>query len=841
MRQRTNVVSCFEVCLLTLQTRSKRVAMAKENGQYLEFSTRGSPLFPLRGAKDISSTDVMQQMTTEGVKDSPMARESKERPHKHDATLEIAAQKETLQSLQEGMNKLLESKSFDGEAATQLEEVKVENAALLEQNKQLTHLSTKLEGTIRELETAKEELTSTLSRAKEQHLVETTRLNGEAEAVKREFEIRLVSVQESKGALENQLLATEGEKDAMAKRVLELEKELVIAHNNDRENNAKMQENGQLHEEIVKKLEAEVAKAMNELQEREDQHEQEKASLAAEIKRYKEDVDLLENQLLPEAEAQRQESDRQLTEMRKLQNELTSKVTASKEKVVQLDREKRNLKEQLDTLNQDSQEMFSEQQSQISELHTKLEHQEKLLCVEQDKTKEAQQLRESMEKELEGLAEDLESKQQHIDEWTGKFEVSERERATLLATLKLEREANASLCEQKNDAMQKGSDAAQAIQNLRDSLYKETARSEQLQLKLTTAEQERDNTIKNLNEFDQREAELYRKLREGEKVRRELHNRVMQLSGNIRVYVRVRPPLPGEVERQMAAKATKSVGRKRKHAETEVDPMPFKFPGLYDRERGGASGSSADDLSKNLIEVVEPRKDRGGLKERRKKWRYGFDHIFTPTQNQDDVWEATEPLVQSAVDGFNVCIFAYGQTGSGKSYTMLGENSNQGIVSRAVSKLFAAKEQLETLSQGATKVEIAVELLEIYNEEIRDLLAPTKGQQKLKVANNDVVGNVLATAASKDNVMAILDLAQGRRCVKATKSNDSSSRSHMVFTVHFDVKSGDGIQRKGKLHVCDLAGSERLSKSGANASVSCLCKFAVFFACCLTICHRRIC
>jgi hypothetical protein len=178
-----------------------------------------------------------------------------------------------------------------------------------------------------------------------------------------------------------------------------------------------------------------------------------------------------------------------------------------------------------------------------------------------------------------------------------------------------------------------------------------------------------------MDSFDTREEDLYKKLRESDRIRRDLHNRVMQLSGNIRVYVRVRPPLPGETEKQQADPGKAEGSRKRKVAEIVEEENHFHFPGVYDRASPSSqeeqSSSSADDLTKNLIEVTEPYKDRGGLKDRRKKWRFGFDHIFRPNQGQEDVWEATEPLVQSAIDGYNVCIFAYGQTGKPcKTYSL---------------------------------------------------------------------------------------------------------------------------------------------------------------------------
>jgi len=306
-----------------------------------------------------------------------------------------------------------------------------------------------------------------------------------------------------------------------------------------------------------------------------------------------------------------------------------------------------------------------------------------------------------------------------------------------------------------------------------------------------------------------------------------LHNRVMQLSGNIRVYVRVRPTIKGEIDQLGAAAQNKkdSKSKKRKHDETNAGEQLFRFPGVYDREEkvGNSSKTSTDDLTKNLIEVKEPYKDRGGLKQRQKKWKFGFDNVFSPSHGQDDVWEATEPLVQSAIDGYNVCIFAYGQTGSGKTYTMLGESSNEGIIGRSVRKLFDTKAELEALSRGETKVALSVELLEIYNDNVRDLLVPKSGPNgkeiNLKLSSKEAVGNRVLPAKSVEDVMNVLDMAQKRRCVKATMSNAESSRSHMIFTIHFKVKKKDGVTQAGKLHVCDLAGSERLDKSGATGSL----------------------
>ena len=119
--------------------------------------------------------------------------------------------------------------------------------------------------------------------------------------------------------------------------------------------------------------------------------------------------------------------------------------------------------------------------------------------------------------------------------------------------------------------------------------------------------------------------------------------------------------------------------------------------------------------------------------------------------------------------------------------------------------------------------DISVELLEVYNEKVRDLLAPNSGpnglEVSLKVTSKEVVGNVVLPVQDQAEVAKILTNAQKRRCVKATASNPVSSRSHLLFTIHFAVKSKNGISRVGKLHICDLAGSERLNKSNANEYV----------------------
>jgi hypothetical protein len=146
---------------------------------------------------------------------------------------------------------------------------------------------------------------------------------------------------------------------------------------------------------------------------------------------------------------------------------------------------------------------------------------------------------------------------------------------------------------------------------------------------------------------------------------------------------------------------------------------------------------------------------------------------------------------------------------------MLGSESSQGIIQRAIQKLFSSKNSAHPRS-GVVK--ISVEMLEIYNEHVRDLLSPQsecKGYQEvcLRLNSNEVVGNCVRYVENECDVYDIISLAQRRRCVRATKSNEESSRSHLLFTLNYELTHGKLPARHGKLHICDLAGSERLSKS----------------------------
>ena len=121
--------------------------------------------------------------------------------------------------------------------------------------------------------------------------------------------------------------------------------------------------------------------------------------------------------------------------------------------------------------------------------------------------------------------------------------------------------------------------------------------------------------------------------------------------------------MPGRYATLRRATSSEAARRPGDEAEAEAE-CPFHFPSLADRgadagprAAAAAGHASFHDLTKQTLVLTEPRKDRGGLKERRRKWKFGFDRVFHQDHGQEDVWAAAAPLVQSAVDGFHVCMF----------------------------------------------------------------------------------------------------------------------------------------------------------------------------------------
>jgi kinesin family member 11 len=202
---------------------------------------------------------------------------------------------------------------------------------------------------------------------------------------------------------------------------------------------------------------------------------------------------------------------------------------------------------------------------------------------------------------------------------------------------------------------------------------------------------------------------------------------------------------------------------------------------------------------------------------------FNFDKVFGCYSTQEEVFrQMVFPLVQETVAGFNCTVFAYGQTGTGKTHTMEGDihsEENAGIVPRAVKSIF---EQLD-----AAKVEftIRVSFLELYNEELQDLLTPPNSEKKLKLCEVEKKGVVCQnleeiTVLSVKDIFDILQRGILQRQTAATLCNKNSSRSHSIFTMKIMIKEcnvdGEEVVRHGQLNLVDLAGSECVGRSGAK-------------------------
>ncbi|OJT12414.1 Kinesin-like protein klpA [Trametes pubescens] len=312
-------------------------------------------------------------------------------------------------------------------------------------------------------------------------------------------------------------------------------------------------------------------------------------------------------------------------------------------------------------------------------------------------------------------------------------------------------------------------------------------------------------------------AELECETREGEMVRRKLHNMVQELKGNIRVFVRVRPVLRSDIVSSTLHSSGSSVG-----AITDGADSPDLQEEAKRREEAMAKLVYPDKMDHREI-VLKSSSESATGQERKEEWQFAFDRVFEPHSSQAEVFEEISQLAQSCTDGYNVCVFAYGQTGSGKSFTMEGgaSETSAGMIPRAVEQVFRVADELK--SKG-WQYKMDGQFLEIYNETINDLLG--KGEfdkKKHEIKHDPKTGRTTVTdvnvvpLASATQVRTLLALAQGRRTVAATLMNERSSRSHSVFTLRIRGENTlTGETCEGSLNLVDLAGSERLEKSGAG-------------------------
>lgn len=339
-------------------------------------------------------------------------------------------------------------------------------------------------------------------------------------------------------------------------------------------------------------------------------------------------------------------------------------------------------------------------------------------------------------------------------------------------TKKFERELNA-----KNEWKDKCLELQEMYNEMVQS-KKAAADESDMKKKMEMVEQMRqqvEETTIQLKLTESQLEEAMKKYRKEARERKKLYNEIQELKGNIRVYCRCRPIQAFEM----------------KDGITDV-----------------TSFGELDDVTISNFETG-------------KTTNFEFDACFDQETTQEKVFEDTKPLMQSVIDGYNVCVFAYGQTGSGKTYTMQGVvgTEKEGVNVRALRELFRLVEE-----KGADyDFEMSIGVFEIYCEMIKDLL---NGNEDLQIRQGkDAVGRTInyienlsnEVVRDVDSVLKVIEKANGFRKTVTTKMNPESSRSHLIMSV--DVATIDrlsGKRTQSHLNMIDLAGSERVGKSGVQ-------------------------
>jgi len=199
--------------------------------------------------------------------------------------------------------------------------------------------------------------------------------------------------------------------------------------------------------------------------------------------------------------------------------------------------------------------------------------------------------------------------------------------------------------------------------------------------------------------------------------------------------------------------------------------------------------------------------------------------------HQEDIYNALgEDFLDHNFEGYHTCIFAYGQTGSGKSYTMMGTPTQPGLIPRTCEDLF---QRIESNNSPHISYTVRVSYFEVYNEHVRDLLAPSHTSSVdhpyyLKIREHPVEGPYVkdltdVPVKNYHELLRYMRMGDASRTVASTKMNDTSSRSHAVFTImlkqiHHDLSTDSTTERMARIRLVDLAGSERAKATEATGA-----------------------
>lgn len=281
----------------------------------------------------------------------------------------------------------------------------------------------------------------------------------------------------------------------------------------------------------------------------------------------------------------------------------------------------------------------------------------------------------------------------------------------------------------------------------------------------------------------------------------------MDRGGNVKVVVRVRAFLQRELQR-------------RARCLVEMDPVSH-ITTLRAPDEQETSVASSPSKARKLTDKS-----------------FAFDSSFWSHDpddkdyaNQEDIYNSLgEEFLDHNFEGYHTCIFAYGQTGSGKSYTMMGTPDNPGLIPRTCEDLF---ERIDAAHNDDSSVayNVRVSYFEVYNEHVRDLLVPVVPNTPpnyLKIRESPTEGPYVkdlteVPVRNIHEIMRYIKVGDASRTVASTKMNDTSSRSHAVFTImlkqiHHDMETDETTERSSRIRLVDLAGSERAKTTEATGA-----------------------
>ncbi|RYP77138.1 hypothetical protein DL771_001428 [Monosporascus sp. 5C6A] len=275
---------------------------------------------------------------------------------------------------------------------------------------------------------------------------------------------------------------------------------------------------------------------------------------------------------------------------------------------------------------------------------------------------------------------------------------------------------------------------------------------------------------------------------------------------NVRVVVRVRAFLPREIKRGADCLISMDPRTQRTtlHVPNDTDP------------------ANARSKSRKVIEEKSFTFDNSF-------WSHDRDDPHYATQ--EDVYNSLgEEFLDHNFEGYHTCIFAYGQTGSGKSYTMMGTPDQPGLIPRTCEDLFQRIEAAQSETPNIS-YHVRASYFEVYNEHVRDLLVPAVPNQPpyyLKIRESPTEGPYVkdlteVPVRSLNEILRYMQAGDANRTVASTKMNDTSSRSHAVFTImlkqiHHDMETDETTERSSRIRLVDLAGSERAKATEATGT-----------------------